>query len=289
MTSLQEQWNRCLALLSEKIPQTDIINTWLAPVEPESYDQERHMLTLRVPSEYVSSALEHFFVRHLSWALPQVFGKSVRLQYRLAPKEPQFADVAAYLQQRSAYDTRRDPYHIRIPDAEKRLRDGLHYYLKGSEKWLPAYDKIASWLQDNRGRGLLCIGTPGLGKSLICQRILPVILGNGGRPIMSVSATDLHDRLPELLKERIVIIDDLGKEPAKHYGNTDQSFFELCNHAERTGQLLIITTNLSTTVVSPQYRHLYPLSIEERYGREVLDRLSVIVRAVLFDGESMRK
>ena len=288
MTPLQEQWNRCLAILGEKINSADIIDTWLAPLEPESFDQERHVLILRVPSSYVCKALEHFFVRHLSEVLSQVFGKSVRLQYRLPPQEPQFADVAAYLQQHSAYDTRRDPYNIRIPDAAKRLRDGLHYFLKGREQWLPAYDKVADWLQDNKGRGLLCIGTPGLGKSLLCQRVLPVILGNGGRPIASVNAADLHDRLPELMKERIVIIDDLGKEDELYYGNIDRSFFELCNNAERTGQLLIITTNLSTTIVSQQYRHLYPLSIEERYGREVLDRLSVIIRTVLFYGESMR-
>lgn len=286
--NIQEQWNRCLALIREHIKDPDIFDTWLSPVRPESYDPEQNLLTLGVPNKYVYKALEHFFMTNLSWALPQVFGKGVGLRYRITAGEPSFADVAAYLQQHSPYDTRRDPYNIRIADAEKRLRDGLSYFLGDGYRWLPAYDQIADWLTDNKGRGLLCIGTPGLGKSLICQKVLPVILGNGGRPIVSINATDLYGRIEEIKKERIVIIDELGKEPRKKYGDVNTSFFELCDNAERTGQLLIITTGLSTTIVSEQYRHLYPLSIEERYGKEVLDRLSVIVKAVLFSGKSMR-
>ena len=83
-----------------------------------------------------------------------------------------------------------------------------------------------------------------------------------------------------------MIIDDLGKEPRRQYGNVDNSFFELCNNAERTGHLLIITTKLSTT---PSDRALYPESIQERYGAEVLDRLKSITRMVRLEGESLRR
>lgn len=287
---MENKWKQCLALISEKVNNADVIGTWFEPVCPESYDETTGVLTLRVPDEYVYKALEHFFVRHLSWALPQVFGKNVRLQYRLARQEPTFADVAEYLRQHSAYDSRKDPYHIRIPDARKRMEDGLHYYLKGSEQWLPGYDRVAQWLTDNKGRGLLCVGTIGLGKTLLCRDILPVILGNGGRPVPFVNAADLHARCEELKHERICIIDDLGKEPRKHYGDIDNSFFELCNNAERTGNLLIITTNLSPNIIDPRHPDaaVYPDSIERRYGREVLDRLKVITSCVEFKGKSLR-
>ena len=115
--------------------------------------------------------------------------------------------------------------------------------------------------------------------------MVPVILGNGGRPIPSVSAKDVHTRLEDLKHERICIIDDLGKEPRRQYGNVDNSFFELCNNAERTGNLLIITTNLSTT---PYDRTLYPSSIQETYGTEVLDRLKTITKMVRLEGQSLR-
>lgn len=288
----EEKWTRCLQVIKEQLNNQHVFDVWFSGIVFERYDEAAKTVTLQVPSNYVYEYIEQYHVPLMQKALNPVFGAGVALQYRIMKQEPSFADVAAYLEQHSAYDTRRDPYNIRIPDAAKRLRDGLHYFLKGSEQWLPAYGQIAAWLQDNKGRGLLCVGHPGLGKSLICEKILPVILGNGGRPIASVKASGLHDRLPELMKERIVIIDDLGKEPAKHYGNIDRSFFELCNNAERTGQLLIITTNLATARPAswPADRPWpWPDSIEHRYGQEVLDRLKVITSVVRIEGESMRK
>lgn len=289
----EAKWSACLSMIREKYGEKyhHWFDVWFADVRFEHYDPDSHALLLQVPSRYVYEYLEMHGVKTIRETARKVFGTDIALQYRIL-QEPQFADVAAYLAQHSAYDTRRDPYNIHVTDAEKRLRDGLHYFLKGSEQWLPAYGQIAAWLQDNKGRGLLCVGHPGLGKTLICEKILPVILGNGGRPIVSVKATELYSRLPELLKERIVIIDDLGKEPAKHYGDIDRSFFELCNNAERTGQLLIITTNLATARPAswPADRPWpWPDSIEHRYGQEVLDRLKVITSVVRIEGESMRK
>ena len=126
---------------------------------------------------------------------------------------------------------------------------------------------------------------PGLGKTLICEKILPVILG---RKIKTVNARDMGAQIDELVKERAVIVDDLGKEPVeyKNYGNVRKPFFELCDAAERNGILLIINTNLSPQGVN---NPLYPDSIEHRYGREVLDRLHTIVKAVLFRGDSLRR
>lgn len=281
-------WTRCLQVIKEQLNNQHVFDVWFSGIVFERYDEAAKTVTLQVPSNYVYEYLEQYHVPLMQKALNPVFGAGVVLQYRIMKQEPTFANVVEYLQQHG-YNPRRDPYHIRIANARKRLEDGLRYFLGDGYTWLPAYDQVAEWLTDNKGRGLLCLGTPGVGKSLICQKVLPVILGNGGRPITSVSATNLHDRLPELLKERIVIIDDLGKEPAKHYGNVDRSFFELCNNAERTGQLLIITTNLSTTPVPDRWRSQYPLSIEERYGQEVLDRLKAITSMVIVDGFSMRK
>jgi DNA replication protein DnaC len=162
------------------------------------------------------------------------------------------------------------------------MEKGLQHYLGGRAKWLPCYDQVAQWLNDNKGRGLLCIGTSGLGKTLICERILPVILGS---KIKTVTADALHEHIDDLLKERAVIIDDLGKEPAKRYGQPDTSFYKLCDAAERNGILLIITTNLSTRQVN---NPLYPSSIEERYGADVISRLRATTRVVMFEGQDLR-
>lgn len=301
MENYQSSWDRCLAMIREwlaaniKDPEqaAHIYDVWFKDITLNSYDPSQRVVTLMVPSTYVYEFIETYFVELMGHVLSTVFQPGVRLQYKLGHPEPTFADVAEYLRQHTPYDSRRDTCHVRIPDAKKRLQDGLHYFLKGKEQWLPGadgYDGITDWLTDNKGRGLLVCGAPGLGKSLICQKILPVILGNGGRPIPIVNAKELHDRIEVLKRERIVIIDDLGKEPRRHYGDIDNSFFEMCNNAERTGQLLIITTNLSTTPMPPSHpnAHLYPDSILGRYGQDVISRLKATTAVVEFLGSDMR-
>lgn len=278
------QWNNATLFIREQLQNNDIYDTWFSGVECEKYDESTNTLTLRVPNAYIYKCLEHFCLRILSQALERAYQPGVHLQYRIAQKEPSFSDVADYLQQ-FGYRPKVNNRRISIMDARKRMEDGLRYFLgEGKYKWLPAYDRIADWLSDNKGRGLLCIGTSGLGKTLICQRILPVILGSN---VPSVTAQEMNTRIDELLKERCVIIDDLGKEDVeiRNYGNRRRPFFELCDAAEKNGTLLIINTNLSTTPVrDPRY----PDSIQARYGNEVLSRLRATTKAVLIEGEDMR-
>ena len=73
-------------------------------------------------------------------------------------------------------DPNRQRLHIKIPNARELLWAGLRYYLGDRAVWLPAYDEVAAWLTDNQRRGLLCIGGNGLGKSIICQRIIPALI-----------------------------------------------------------------------------------------------------------------
>lgn len=286
MGNEQQQWAQCLQMIKERIGNERVYNTWFADISLERYDEQENTITMRVPSKYVYEYLEQYCVKLLAQVLANCFKPDLQLRYRIL-REPSFTEVAEYLRQQG-YDSLKDPYHIAIPNGRKRLEDGLRYFMGEKAQWLPCYDNVVDWMTDNKGRGLLCFGTPGTGKTLVCTKILPVILGNGGRPIPCVDASDVKSHLDELMRERIVIIDDLGKEPRKHFGNTDNSFFELCNNAERTGSLLIITTNLSTTPVSQQYRERYPQSIQERYGVEVLDRLKVITKTARFEGKSMR-
>lgn len=189
-----------------------------------------------------------------------------------------------------------DPYpqrlHIKIPDARQQLEDGLRYYLGNDFKWLEAYDKVADWLTDNHQRGLLCLGTCGLGKTLICQNIIPVLLSQNMRHITSCyTAIEMNSKIDTLLTKNSVVIDDLGTEYAETntYGNKRVPFAELCDQAERRGNLLIITSNLTAQhYVHPQTNQVVP-SIEDRYGQRTLSRLRAITKVIKFFGEDMRK
>lgn len=186
------------------------------------------------------------------------------------------------------------PLHFTIDtcDPRRELWAAICKHVKKEPKWLPAYDEVARWLGNNQSRGLICVGTCGLGKSVICCQALPYLFKRHfDLEAMVVTATEMNQRIDELLKycgqNRIIIIDDLGTEAPEtvSYGNRRKPFCELVDAAERTGTLLIITTNIRTT------RHTaiqYP-SIEERYGVPTLDRLRAITKVILFRGDSMRK
>ncbi len=187
------------------------------------------------------------------------------------------------------------PLHFRIDtcDPRRELWAAICQHVNKEPKWLPCYDRVAAWLGDNEGRGLICVGTCGLGKSVICMQALPYLFRRHfDIDVMTVTAYEMNQRIDELLKycgrDRVIIIDDLGTEAAEtvSFGNRRKPFCELVDAAERTGTLLVISTNLRTTRDTDTVRN-YP-SIETRYGIPTLDRLRATTRVAVFTGESMR-
>lgn len=180
-----------------------------------------------------------------------------------------------------------DKVRIRIPNAEQRLRGGLDYFVKrytfGKEshaKWMEKnYRPIVDWMSDNEGRGLLITGGCGLGKTLIAKHILPLLLQDSCKKIVSIfSAQELNTKIDDILKLHIICIDDVGTEElAKIFGNVRCAFSELCDAAEQKGKLLIITTNLTAT------------ELEVKYGERTIDRLKAITKFVPFTGKSLRR
>ena len=183
------------------------------------------------------------------------------------------------------------PLRITVPNARERIMAGLRYYLGDKAQWLPEYDHIADWLTDNRGRGLLCIGTCGLGKTLICQNILPMLIHQYTQFIPGTyTANEMNASIDKALRQRCVVVDDIGTESAvtNNYGNQRYPFCELVDSVERRASLLIITTNLCTNrTIDPKTNQPIP-SIEDRYGIRTLDRLRAITNVVVLRGKSMR-
>ena len=187
-----------------------------------------------------------------------------------------------------------DPYpkclRLQVGEAKELLAAGLRYYLGTGMKWLPCYDEVAAWLADNKGRGLLCLGPCGLGKTLIVQNILPVIIHRyTERVVPTYSAYEMNDRIADIVKHKLIVIDDIGTEPAVKfdYGERSTPFLKLCDAAEKRGILLMMTANLRTTHGTDRQGNAIP-SIEDRYGDLVLSRLRSIVKIVEFKGKDMR-
>lgn len=167
-----------------------------------------------------------------------------------------------------------------VPNAEERLRNGLEYYCREKTVWNEDYQQIVDWLSSNKGKGLVNCGGYGTGKTLICCKIIPVLLYSGANRLMCFQchATELGKRLNYMLQQKIVIVDDIGTEDKfLEYGNKRMAFNELVDNAERRGNLIIATTNLDI-------EHLVA-----KYGERTIDRLRGLTKFVKFTGKSLRK
>lgn len=176
---------------------------------------------------------------------------------------------------------------IRIPDAEQRLRGGLDYFVnvfsrgevQKSEWNEKNYRPIVDWMTDNKGRGLLMVGSCGLGKSLIGKYILPYLIRDACRKMVNVfNAQELNSKPDEIIGYHIIYIDDIGTENVSNiYGNKRIPFMELCDATEQKGKLLMCSTNLTIE------------ELKEKYGDRTVDRLKSTTKVVPFIGESLRK
>ena len=170
---------------------------------------------------------------------------------------------------------------IKIPDAEENLFNGIKYFTAERAKWLPEYKHVAEWLSDNNGRGLLLVGNCGLGKSLLCRQVIPMIINYYYRKIVHIfDATDLNKKsmTDKILSSHLTCIDDLGTEnELNDFGNRRIVFCELADRAEKDGKMLLITTNLSEE------------ELRQKYGERTIDRLHAITRKIVFRGDSLRR
>lgn len=172
-----------------------------------------------------------------------------------------------------------DLVYVNIPNARQVLFDGIKYLTKDKAVWNEEYNKVVEWLCNNKGRGLLCIGNCGRGKTLICGRIIPMLLNYYHRKIVSCYDAQLMNEKPDNVKEKhIIYLDDIGTENISvKFGEKRLVFPEIVDEAEKKGKLLIITSNLSIE------------ELKEKYGIRTIDRLRAITTVVLFKGESLRK
>ena len=197
-----------------------------------------------------------------------------------------------------------------LEDADLLLMRGLAYTIGPDAEWLPEYEAVADWLADNQGKGLLCIGSCGRGKTVITRDVLPFLFqnyinirfrdGNTGHPVYNYfKATELKSRWDEIERCKIVCIDDIGTESLIEYGRQTNYFAKLVDLCNDKDKLLIGSTNLSIEQMfggtveepddpddpdGPQHKVTYP----QRYDQRTFSRLVGNTVRVFFEGEDLR-
>ena len=170
---------------------------------------------------------------------------------------------------------------IQIPNAREVFNQYCTYVAaqQGHQfTWREDYEPYVDWLTDNHGKGIFAQGVCGVGKTMICNYVIPMILLNFQRLIVSCfDAMMLSTKPEEVLTKHIVGIDDLGTEgDFNDFGIHRKKFSELMDSVEKDGKLIIVTTNLDTD------------TIRGIYGERTVDRLWQCCRRIVVGGKSMR-
>ena len=303
MEDYRRLWAECLAIIRERINNQERYIIWWRNIKFYSFDEQQNELTVLLPSKFVFYYIEEYHAPLLQEVLNTVFKRNVSLMCKWPQNQPSDAAASDFSQlidqvAKRGFNVSVKLPQVRVQDAAQRMRDCLQKALGDGYQWTPDYDKVAAWLQDNKGRGLVLVGMSGTGKSVIATRVLPLLVGFENVAVCSAIEMTAHNgkvaRIDELLKARCIVIDGLGTEDIEvnHYGRHRRPFIELCDAAEQQGKLLIATTNCLSTLPMPDTwpgKRFFPLSFEERYGSDTFSRLRVIAQSVIFKGHDLRK
>jgi len=185
------------------------------------------------------------------------------------------------------FNKRDELFHITIPNAKNVIIHFWNNMVSKKIEWIPEYDEIAEWLTDNKGKGLFLYGANGRGKSVMIEIVLPAILLTYYRKIIykttAIGMNELIDKelvLTELLKKKLISIDDVGKESELvYYGAIRIAFAELMDNAEKNGVFVLASSNLDAN------------GLLAKYDLAVVERISTCCKRVLFDKkkESLRE
>ena len=171
---------------------------------------------------------------------------------------------------------------IQIPNAKHLMELTLNRFINQNgekAKWLPEYNDIVDWLEDNNGLGLLLHGKCGLGKTIMGRYVIPgIILYKLNKIVTCYDTNVLNAKLDEALGKKLISIDDVGTEEVSvKFGEKRLAFAELMDMVEKQSKLIIITTNLSAE------------QLIAKYGDRTMDRIIATTKRIAFNGDSFRK
>jgi|WetSurMetagenome_2_1015567.scaffolds.fasta_scaffold00004_24 DNA replication protein DnaC len=146
-------------------------------------------------------------------------------------------------------------------------------------KWLPEYEQVLDWLEDNKGKGLYLCGDFGRGKSSIILGVIRPLFEIIGKPLPGFHAIKLPiDRnFEKYWSWKYSYIDELGAESmVNDYGEKYEAFNMILNIAEQDLNILVMSSNLTAQQFC------------QRYGDRAMERINSLCKIIEFKGESLR-
>ena len=168
---------------------------------------------------------------------------------------------------------------LHVPDAGYALRSALEYFIGTNFVWLPEYEQIAEWLENNKGRGLCLYGTNGTGKTVLVQKVIPALLYRYcGKIVKCFNHFDLNENADSIIHRRILSLDDIGLEnESVVYGNKRWIFPDIMDNSEKRNNIVIFSSNLNAQ------------GFCDKYGIRTFERIVATTKRIEFNQKSLRK
>ena len=148
-----------------------------------------------------------------------------------------------------------------------------------------AAEMYADAFEDNKGEGLMFLGTVGTGKTHLAAAIVNRIILNLGIPVRFITSIELFgvlrdfenhaNTLKEIKEIPLLVIDDLGKEKVTEWNR--EKLFEIVNARYENYLPIVITSNCT------------PRELEVNLGTATFSRLCEICKGIVMNGEDHRK
>ncbi|MDY3355221.1 MAG: chromosomal replication initiator protein DnaA [Prevotella sp.] len=173
MAEYNKLWDKALQMIKDALYAKGLqeeFDNWFRPIQFESYDNDRHVLLLQMPSASHSEYVEKKYVPLLGKALISVFGKDVRLNYRIMVDRQNNQTVIEEQGQEMINERkRRGQQHNALPDVDPQLDRTLNFrnYIEGDTNKLSRSVgiNIAEHPKSTQFNPMFIYGASGVGKT----------------------------------------------------------------------------------------------------------------------------
>ena len=257
----EQRWDACLRIIQHNVSQQQYA-IWFAPLTLDAYDDQRRELTVCVPSPYFREHIEQHFLSLLRQSLERVYGKGIRLMYKV--KVDATNDLSVNVEGSTRTTATHQP-QLRTAAAQNvlqpldsHLQEDLTFdnFVEGAANKLPRTVgmSIAENPHQMTFNPLFVYGSSGVGKTHLVTAI-----GNRLRElhprlrVLYVSAHLFQVQYTESVRQNktndfiafyqtidVLIIDDVQELATE---KTQLAFFHIFNHLHQNGKQLILTSD----------------------------------------------
>lgn len=197
-----------------------------------------------------------------------------------------------YMKNASERIPRSDKFPMKLPESQEQLAamllgtygavvESRDMSLQMDEATISKVEKVVKWIYESRKRGLLLCGTLGNGKTTMLRALKNLL---GGK-VSYYEAQAIYDYfrqnqcLPDIAYDSVLLIDDLGVEPASYndFGEVRYPLTELLMKRYKGNLTTVIATNKTFD------------QIGQTYGDRLQDRMREMFAMITYLEPSYRK